>query len=182
MTAALQVGPAIGLPLSGRLPMAGALHSSQALAADSAIASPVWTRRHAGWAAVAALLFGLVLGWAGFGGSGYGIVGDEEFSIRYPLILRRAAEGTLEITMTAPPADIELHFDRTFRDAFSVRSVTPPPGESFLTSWGTGYRFARTGEGPQMIRLVMSAGDVGWTGYSILVNGRMALISTFITP
>lgn len=88
----------------------------------------------------------------------------------------------MTITINTPKAETLLHFDAMFQDTFSVVSMVPPPTGSFATSAGVAYRFALSGNGPKTIRVGVSAEKPGQVDYSIVADGRMALLSTLILP
>jgi len=120
-----------------------------------------------------------------FGGSGsftHRTIGDSNFTIRYPVMLRQQSVGLFTVTFNNPRRDTVLHFDEPFEQSFSITAMTPQPTAMFDTTWGRGYQFAMDGPGPETVRINVSSGDTGQVNYTIIANGRMALLSTVILP
>lgn len=133
-------------------------------------------------------LLGLVyLGLTGAGGaSSYDTVGDAAFTVKYPVVLRKQKQGTITVTPAQPHAQTVLHFDREFLDTFTILATSPELTNAFETSWGVAYHFGQaTGSDANKlgtVRIVVSSATVGLSSYTVVVDGRMAMLSTMIAP
>ena len=144
---------------------------------------PVTRAKGLGWAVIA-LLAGVALLGLGGGGAAFShqSVGDDAFQITYPVVTRSQSQDEITVTLTAPKQQTVLHFDSAFDQAFAIVSMTPVPLQVFPTSWGTGYRFATPSEGRTRLRIMVSPLAAGQVNYTIVADGRMALLSTRILP
>ncbi|MES2664501.1 MAG: hypothetical protein V4712_00275 [Pseudomonadota bacterium] len=136
-----------------------------------------------GWVAIA-LLAGVALLGLGGGGAAFThqSVGDDAFQITYPVVAGSRVPDEITVTLTAPKAQTVLHFDRAFDEAFAIVSMIPVPLQAFPTSWGTGYRFATPSDGRTRLRIMVMPLAAGQANYTIVADGRMALLSTRILP
>ena len=142
-----------------------------------------WRAQRVAWVLLAGLLVLALLGLTGGGGwFSQRTVGDAQFSIRYPVILRQQSEGSFVVTIVEPADVTLLHFDATFQDTFSITSMSPPPASAFATSWGVAYRFALSGTGSAIVRIKVAADHPARGNYTIVADGRMALLSTMVLP
>ena len=143
----------------------------------------LWQSGRLVWMA-AALLLGIGL-YAIAGGGGlftHRTIGDATFSIRYPVVMRQQTDGEFIITVTDPKGSAVLHFDKPFRDRFAITNMTPQPTATFDTSWGRAYRFALPDTGPGTVQIDVAAAGTGQVNYSIMTDGRMAMLSTVVLP
>lgn len=142
-----------------------------------------WRAQRVAWVLLAAVLAAALLGLAGGGGLySYRSVGDDAFTIRYPVIARQQSQDEITITLAAPKAEAVVHLDTAFHDAFTIVSMSPAPTQAFATSWGVAYRFAVSGAAPATVRIVVSANSPRQASYTIVADGRMAMLSTLILP
>jgi len=109
-------------------------------------------------------------------------IGDANFSIRYPVILRQQSQDKFTVTITNPHREALLHFDTPFRKHFRITAMSPQPTGVFDTAWGRAYRFAMPDLGPASVQIEVASGDMGQINYTIVTDGRIAMLSTIILP
>jgi len=148
-----------------------------------AFQSGFWRVQRVAWISLAGFLVLAMLGLTG--GAGWfsqGKVGDRLFSVNYPLIVRQQTESSFLITVVKPSDETVLHFDNIFQKTFTITSMSPPPSAAFATSWGVAYRFAISGTGPATVRILVAVVRPSIANYTIVADGRMALLSTMVLP
>ncbi len=141
-----------------------------------------WRVQRGAWLVLTFFLVAALVGLTGGGWLSQRIVGDQMFSIRYPVILRGKSEAGFEVTVVEHAGRTLLHFDEAFRENFAITAMSPAPSSSFATSWGVAYKFDLSGAGPATVRITVEAAGPAIANYSIVADGRMALLSTMVLP
>lgn len=142
-----------------------------------------WGAQRIAWVLLGGLIAAALLGLTGVSGPyAQRVVENAFFSVDYPAITRRQTESVLDFTVTSDQPATTLHFDKTFQRTFTIMSMTPPPTDAFATDTGVAYRFALAGQGAKTLRIVVMTNRSGVVDYTVLVDGRTALLSSVILP
>ncbi len=141
-----------------------------------------WRAQRVAWLLLVGLLVGAFLALNG-GAQSYATVGDDAFSVRYPVVLQQQVPANITVTATDPKSETVVHFDRDFLNNFTITAMQPAPVKEFQTSWGVAYRFAMAAsDTPASLRVEVRANVVGLSSYTIVVDGRLAMLSTRVVP
>jgi len=150
---------------------------------DTLFQQGFWRAQRGAWLVLTLFLIAALAGLTGGGGwFSQRVVGDQMFSIRYPVVLRRQSEARFAVTVVEHAGQTLLHFDETFREIFAITGMSPPPSSSFATSWGVAYKFDLSGAGPATVQITVEADGPAIGNYTIVADGRMALLSTIVLP
>lgn len=150
---------------------------------DPAFQRRFWIAQRAAWLLLAALVVAALAGVTGGGGPfAMGRVGGDGFRLEYPVFARRQAGDEVTITVDGTREATMLHLEQAFLDRFRIVGMSPAPSDQVATPWGQAYRFRLSGAGERTIRLGVVPVAAGRSDYAVVVDGQMALLSTFVLP